>query len=58
VLPNESRMSCGRKVRGRPERPLLYATGQAHKRNGSLLGRARLLQALVKRRHIRTIILS
>ena len=49
LLPNESRLSCGRKTRGRPIRPF-YGTRQAHKRNSSLLGRARQLQALVRRR--------
>ena len=40
MQPNESRLRCGRKVRGRPCARSFYGTGPAHKRTSSLLGRA------------------
>ena len=42
--------AAGAAQAGAPCARSLYATGQAHKRNRSLLGRARQLQALVRRR--------
>ena len=53
--PNESRLSCGRKTRGRSSARSFYATGQGHKRNSSLLGRARQLQALVRRQPFKNV---
>ena len=50
MLPNESRLSCGRKVCGRPVRPLLLLYPPGAQTQHSLLGRARQLQALVRRR--------
>ena len=47
-LSNESRFSCGRKVRGRVSARPDRVSGRAHKRNCTLLGGARQLQALVR----------
>jgi hypothetical protein len=43
--------AAGARIAGAPRARSLYATRQAHKRNSSLLGRARQLQALVRPRH-------
>ena len=40
--------AAGARLAGAPCARFFYATGQAHKRNSSLLGRARQLQALVR----------
>ena len=42
--------AAGARFAGAPRARSFYATGQAHKRNSSLLGRARQLQALVRPR--------
>ena len=45
--------AAGASSAGAPCARSFYATRQAHKRNSSLLGRARQLQALVRRRRLR-----
>jgi hypothetical protein len=50
ALPNESRLSCGRKTRGRPMRPLLLRYPPGAQTQQFLNHRARQLQALVMRR--------
>jgi hypothetical protein len=44
--------AAGASSAGAPCARSYYATGPAHKRNSSLLGRARQLQALVRRQHV------
>src|SRR5688572_20170847 len=48
--PNGSRLSCGRKASKRTARCSVAKNQIAHKWNSTLLGRARQLQALVRRR--------
>jgi hypothetical protein len=48
--------AAGAELAGAPCARAFYATGQAHKRNSSLLGRARQLQALVRWRGLYYIV--
>jgi hypothetical protein len=58
AMPGCSRLTnrasaAGAGLAGAPCARSFYATGQAHKRNSSLLGRARQLQALVRLHDVR-----
>src|SRR5512134_1693233 len=47
--------AAGARFAGAPRARSFYATRQAHKRNSSLLGRARQLQALVRRQPFKDV---